>query len=76
MVPFSGQQFYYGCKHPKNIVEMFKDVSDEVNSLFLNTASQGIVNERLSNKLSINTRKNIASVTFAYNSIVICKKRE
>ena len=58
------------------MVEIFKDVADEVNSQFLNTASQGMVNERLSNKLSMATRKNIASVTFAYNSIIIVKKTE
>jgi hypothetical protein len=66
----------YGYHHPKSIVEFFKLLIDDVNSLFLTDENKIHQNNFLKNMLSETTRQNISTITFAHNSIIITKKSD
>ena len=66
----------YGYHHPKSIVEFFKLVVDDINSLFLTDENKNIQNSFITNRLSEENRKNISTITFTHNTIIITKKSE
>jgi hypothetical protein len=66
----------YGYHHPNSVVEFFKLVVDDVNGCFLKDENKIHQNNFIRNRLSENTRKNISTITFTHNSIIITKKTD
>lgn len=66
----------YGYHHPKSIVEFFKLVVDDINSLFLTNENKIHQNNFIRNMLSENNRQNISTITFTHNTIIITKKTD
>lgn len=64
----------YGYHHPKSVVEFFKLVVDDVNSLFLTDENKLLQKSFIKNMLSENNRQNISTITFTHNTIIITKK--
>jgi hypothetical protein len=64
----------YGFKHPKSIIEIFKLIVDDINTLFLTEENKGIQNDIISSRISNENRKNISTITFTRNTIIITKK--
>jgi hypothetical protein len=64
----------YGFKHPKSIIEIFKLIVDDINALFLTEENKGIQNDIISSRISNENRKNISTITFTRNTIIITKK--
>ena len=61
-------------KHPNSLIEFFKIVIDDLNHMFLTDENKQKQNAFINNKLSEKTRKNISTITFTYNTIIITKK--
>jgi hypothetical protein len=74
----NGELFNYptmnGYKHPNSLVEFFKLVIDDLNQLFLTDENKQKQNYLINNKLSEKTRRNISTITFTHNTIIITKK--
>ena len=66
----------YGYHNSKSVVEFFKLVIDDVNGLFLTDKNKSIQTQIIANRLSEKTRKNISTITFTHNTIIITKKTE
>lgn len=66
----------YGYRCSRSVVEVFKHVLDDMNREFLTPGNQQEVDERLRGKVSEQTRRQISSVTFGQNCIVIVKKTD
>jgi len=66
----------YGYHNPKSVVQFFKFVVDDVNSLFLTDANKQVQNAFIAERLSETTRKNISTITFTHNTIIITKKTQ
>ena len=64
----------YGYRHPNSIIEFFKLVVDDINSLFLTEQNKTIQTDLLKDKLSEKTRRNISTITFTHNTVIITKK--
>ena len=71
-----GYQTHYGYRHPVSIIELFKDVVDDMNTEFLTAHNRQKQNAALQGRLSPATRAAISSVTFAKNCIIITKKTQ
>ena len=69
-----GYNTNYGYKNENSIIEFFKLLVDDVNSHFLNDNNKNIQNTVISNRISERTRRNISTITFTYNTIIITKK--
>ena len=67
-----GYSTNYGYKHPNSIIEIFKEVADDVNQLFLTESNKNLHND--TSKLSTLVRNQISTITFARNCIIITKK--
>jgi hypothetical protein len=66
----------YGYQHKNSIVEFFKLLVDDINNLFLTDKNKHIQNSLIMNKLNEENRKNISTITFTHNTIIITKKTE
>jgi hypothetical protein len=66
----------YGYRHSKSIIEIFKDLVDEINNEFLNQQAKNLQDERLGSDLSVMARSSISSITFGQNCIIIVKKTQ
>jgi hypothetical protein len=64
----------YGYKNENSIIEFFKLLVDDINNLYLTEKNKNIQKQIISNKISEKTRKNISTITFAQNCIIITKK--
>lgn len=65
----------YGYKHNKSVVENFKNLVDEINSLYLSEKEreeQSLLTENFNQEV----KKQISSITFCQNCIIILKKTE
>jgi hypothetical protein len=71
-----GYETHYGYKHPKSIVEIFKNIIDDVNSEFLNEENKILQDELTSDTVNKNNREWIQSIVFGQNCIIILKKNE
>lgn len=69
-----GYSTQYGFKHKNSLIEIFKNLLDDINSHFLTIEIQKIQDSILEEKLSKITRNNISNITFAHNTIIITKK--
>lgn len=69
-----GYNTNYGYRDSKTIVAFFKLLVDDVNSEFLTNENKGIQTSLVSDKISDFNRKNISTITFAHNCIIITKK--
>ena len=66
----------YGFRHSKSIIEIFKDLVDEINNEFLNQQAKNLQDDRLGSDLSVRARSSISSITFGQNCIIIVKKTQ
>ena len=64
----------YGYHHPNSIIEFFKLLIDDVNSEFLKVENKNIQTSIINEKINVKNRKNISSITFYHNCIIIKKK--
>ena len=64
----------YGFKHPNSVIEFFKLLVDDINTLFLSDENKIKQTKCIYGKISEKVRKNISTITFAHNSIIITKK--
>jgi len=64
----------YGYHHPNSIIEFFKLLIDDVNSEFLKVENKNIQTSVINEKINVKNRKNISSITFYHNCIIIKKK--
>ena len=71
-----GYSTNYGYRHSKSIIEIFKDLVDEVNNEFLNQQAKNSQNRRLGAELSLTSRSSISSITFGQNCIIVVKKTQ
>jgi len=71
-----GYRTNYGYHHNKSIIEVFKDLLDEINHEFLNHQAKSAQDRRLGSDLSVKTRASISSITFGQNCIVIVKRTQ
>ena len=71
-----GYKTEYGFHHPKSIVEIFKNIADDINGEFLHTENKQKQNEIYNNIISENNRKDISTITFGQNCIIITKKTQ
>ncbi len=71
-----GYQTNYGYRHPVSIIELFKDVVDDMNTEFLTMQNRQKQDASLQGRLSASARAAISSVTFGKNCIIIAKKTE
>lgn len=55
-------------------MEVFKDLLDDVNSEFLSEESRAAQERRVGAEVSAHTRRQISSITFGQNCIIITKK--
>lgn len=66
----------YGYKHNKSVIEIFKNVIDDINSEFLNNDNK-ILQDELNNNIIYKTNREwINSIIFGQNCIIILKKTE
>lgn len=66
----------YGYRHQYSLVEIFKDLLDDINSEFLTGRNKGSQDRRLEGLISPDTRNCVASVSFGQNCVIITKKTE
>ena len=66
----------YGFKHPKSIIEFFKLIVDDVNSLFLTAENKFIQESIISSRISKENREKISTITFTHNTVIITKKTQ
>lgn len=66
----------YGYHHERSIIEIFKDVLDDINREFLTEDNRARQEERIGPDISLKTRLLISSITFGQNCVVISKKTE
>ena len=66
-----GYNTNYGYRDSKQVVELFKLLADDVNSEFLTNENKQI---QQNDKISVSNRRNISTITFAHNCIIITKK--
>jgi hypothetical protein len=66
----------YGYHHNKSVVEFFKLLVDDVNSEFLTNENKNIQKSIINEKISEKNRKNISTITFYHNCIIITKKTQ
>lgn len=66
----------YGYHHERSAVEVFKDLLDDVNHEFLSEDSRRAQERRVGAEVSAETRRQISSVCFGQNCIIIAKKTE
>ena len=71
-----GNQTRYGYRHRASIIELFKDIVDDVNDEFLTDANRELQGSYLKDRLSPETRACVSCVAFAKNCIIITKKTE
>lgn len=64
----------YGYQNKNSIIEIFKDLLDDINSEFLTEENKQIQLSKRKENVSITNRKNISSILFFHNSIIITKK--
>ncbi len=69
-----GYETNYGFHHPKSLIQQFKGIIDDINSEFLNEQNKSIQNSIFEDRISEENRKNISSVTFGQNCVIIVKK--
>jgi hypothetical protein len=69
-----GYDTNYGYHHPDSLIEQCKSMSDDVNRQFLNEQNRSIQNVIFKDRISEENRKNISSVTFGQNCVIIVKK--
>ena len=71
-----GYRTNYGYHHTKSVIEVFKDLLDDINREFLNEQAKSSQDRRLGSDLSVKTRSAVSSITFGQNCIIIVKKTE
>lgn len=64
----------YGYHNSRSLIEIFKDLLDDVNQEFLTFRNREKQNQCLDSIVSRETRESIGSITFGQNCIVIIKK--
>lgn len=64
----------YGYKNNKSVIEFFKLLVDDINSEFLTNENKNIQKSIVNEKINEKNRKNISSITFFHNCIIIVKK--
>ena len=69
-----GYRTSYGYHHNKSVMEVFKDLLDDINHEFLTADAKNAQDRRLGSDLSIKTRAAVSSITFGQNCIIIVKK--
>lgn len=69
-----GYNTRYGYHHERSVVEIFKDLLDDINREFLTEQNRRAQDYRIGNEISLNTRMAVSSVTFGHNCIIIMKK--
>jgi hypothetical protein len=69
-----GYSTHYGYHHNRSLVEIFKDLVDDVNNEFLNSRNRERQNHSLEPILSLEARSSIGSITFGQNCIIVAKK--
>jgi hypothetical protein len=69
-----GYSTHYGYHHDRSLVEIFKDLVDDVNNEFLNSRSRERQDRSLAPILSHETRASIGSITFGQNCVIVVKK--
>lgn len=69
-----GYKTSYGYHNINSVIEFFKNLADDVNSEFLTDINKIQQKQMYYNKITDNVRKNISSITFAHNCIIIVKK--
>ena len=71
-----GYETNYGYKHPKSILEIFKNIIDDINDEFLNDENKLLQDELTKDSINKNNREWIQSIIFGQNCIIILKKTE
>lgn len=66
----------YGYHHERSAVEVFKDLLDDVNHEFLTEDSRRAQERRVGAEVCAETRRQISSISFGQNCIIITKKTE
>ena len=66
----------YGYHHEHSAIEVFKDLLDDVNREFLTEENRIAQERRIGREISAETRKQISSISFGQNCIIITKKTE
>lgn len=69
-----GYPTHYGYKHEKSIVEIFKNIIDDINGEFLTEKNKTKHEEIIGKYIPLEIRKLILSISFAQNCIIIMKK--
>jgi hypothetical protein len=64
----------YGYHHEYSLIEIFKDLLDDVNSEFLSGRNKGAQDRRLDGIISTTTRNEVSSISFGQNCVIITKK--
>jgi hypothetical protein len=71
-----GYKTEYGYRHEKSLIEIFKNVVDDINNQFLHTENRQKQTEQFKDAISLENRQNISSITFGQNCVIIVKKTE
>jgi len=66
----------YGYHNNNSVLEFFKLLVDDINSEFLNNDNKNIQKSLINEKINENNRKNISTITFYHNCIIIVKKTQ
>lgn len=69
-----GYNTEYGYRHNRSLIEVFKDLLDEINQEFLTPRNRERQNQCLDSIVSRETRASIGSITFGQNCIIVIKK--
>ena len=69
-----GYNTSYGYHHQNSLLEIFKDLLDDLNVEFLNPKNRASQDRLMGGIFTARTRNDIASVTFGQNCVIITKK--
>lgn len=71
-----GYSTNYGYRHQYSLIEIFKDLLDDVNSEFLSGRNKESQDRRLDKIISALTRNEVSSISFGQNCVIITKKTQ
>lgn len=69
-----GYQTRYGYHHQHSVVEVFKDLLDDIQSEYLTPRARESQDRRLRECVSVATRQEINTISFGQNCILVTKK--
>jgi hypothetical protein len=71
-----GQKAHYGYRDASNAMELFQALAADVNWEFMSDEHRAQHESIVGGRVSVSVRRQISSITFAMNCIIVLKKTE